>query len=111
MPAITQLLGHDCSADAPLRRAARVNLYKPSTSVCSFVGQHREELRPAGIVNRLGQNASGETLYPKILHRNQTVGVHQLTRELVLKVCPLVADEEVRGRRAHYWTTMPFSRV
>src|SRR5215204_1689020 len=57
-------LGQSLSLDRPtfrarLRGSTRIDQNNLSPSVCSFVGEHRGQLRPCGVVNRLGEHRAG----------------------------------------------------
>src|SRR5208283_138910 len=96
VPAIRQGLRHARAARAGLRRATRVDLDKLPTGAFCLVREHRTELSPSRVVNRLRQHSASETLHVQIFDRDQTVLVDQLARELVLEVPALIADVDMR---------------
>ncbi len=62
-----QSLGVDRSTSrARLGGPAWVNRDDLSPSVCSFVGEHRGQVRPRGIVNRLGEPRAGKPLHGEV---------------------------------------------
>ena len=77
---------------ARLSRVLRIYLDYCNTSFFRFVLQLRQEGTPANVVHRLGKTGSGETLHVQILASDQAVGVHQFTRQLVVKVKSLVRN-------------------
>src|SRR5674476_1433797 len=95
VPTIREGLRHALPAQASLACAPRVNLYNSPTGTCSLVDEHRNEHRPSGIVNRLRQHSTGESLHVQILNGDHAVIVDQLARQLVLEVSPLVAHVDV----------------
>src|SRR3954447_8573573 len=59
-------LGPSLGLDRPalrtgLRGSARIDQNNLPPSVCSFVGEHRGQLRPRGVVDRLGQHRAGKS--------------------------------------------------
>ena len=109
-------LGADQTAfGASLRSSARIDQNDFSSSVCSFVGEHRGQLSPRGIVNRLGQHRAGETLHVEVLQGDVRMIPHEAARELVQEVVaagrhlalvprygtlgPLPAGRELRATR------------
>jgi hypothetical protein len=63
MPALPERLRDMLAAGrTALRGAGRVHLDQRPTSFCRFVGQDRDKLAPASIVNGLGQHRAGQVL-------------------------------------------------
>lgn len=80
-------LGLDRSAvRASLGSPARIDEDDRPTSVCSFVGQHRRQLAPCGIVDRLGEHRAGEAPHIEIFQGDVRVLARQAVRELVQEV-------------------------
>src|SRR4051812_31114186 len=97
VPTIRKGLLHARLARAGLRRAARVNLHQPPTSLFRFVGEHRDELGPSRIVNGLRQHSTSEPLHIQVFDSDHAVSVHQLARFLLLKVAALIRYMGVRA--------------
>jgi hypothetical protein len=84
-------LGQSLGLDRPalrtgLRGSARIDQNNLPPSVCSFVGEHRGQLRPRGVVNRLGQHRAGQRLHVEVFQGNVGMLPHQAARELVEEV-------------------------
>src|SRR5262245_24234315 len=102
VPPLAQSLRIWFTARTALRSSAWIDLDQLSTSFCRFVGEFGEKGRPPGIVDRLGQQATGQSFDIQIFHGNPVVAVDQFARRLVMKVGALVSDMRVRPlQQAH----------
>ena len=101
VPTIREGFAHGRATYARLACAPRINLHYSPASILRFVGEHRDEHRPTGIVNGLRQHSSSEALHVQILDRDQPVLVDQITGNLVLEVAPLVANMNVGALEKH----------
>jgi hypothetical protein len=63
-----------------------------SRSVRRFRQQDQEEGSPGGVLNRLGEHASSHSFHVQVFDGDQAVLVHELPRDLVMKISPLVAN-------------------
>ena len=91
-PATTDALAH----------AARIYSDHSATSLCNFAVEHRKQLRPRRILNRLGQARPRETLHVQIFYGNQAVGQRQPGRKFVRLVASLIRNVFVRlGNLTH----------
>ena len=71
---------------ASLGSPARIDEDDRPTSLCSFIGQHRRQLAPCGIVDRLGQHRADKAPHVEIFQGDMRVRAHQAVRELVQEV-------------------------
>lgn len=53
---------------AGLRCAAWVDLDQPTTSFCSFVVKHRDQLSPCGVVNFLGEHSARQAFDVEVFY-------------------------------------------
>ena len=60
-----------------------------------LVLQHRDERRPSGVVDGLGQACTGESLDRQVLHGNRLVLANDPCGELVVELAPCVGDLRV----------------
>lgn len=95
MPTLSQCLRCVCPTEAFLRCAVWPDFNKPSASVLSFVAGEVEELRPSGIIDRLGKHTACEAFDIQILDGYQSVVVDQPTADLVVEVRALIANVRV----------------
>ncbi|HEX7330331.1 MAG TPA: hypothetical protein VF290_02460 [Pyrinomonadaceae bacterium] len=87
------------SAKTGLRCSPRIDFHKHASSFFRFVREHKHEVRPSSIPNRLRQYAIGESLNVQIFYGYQPVLVNDLSRFLVVKIAPLVPDVIVEARK------------
>jgi hypothetical protein len=97
----SQLLIRDVTAlAAHLSRVSGIYLDYHNTSLFRFVLQHVQEGTPTNVGYGLSEASPGETFDVQILMGDQTVGIDQFTRQLVVKVQSLVGDMLVKRRYA-----------
>lgn len=85
--ALDQRLGDNSPAlRARLGSSSRINRHDLTTSICSFVGDHRSQLRPRGVVHMLRQHTTGEALDVQIFNRDAAETVDQIAGEFVQHV-------------------------
>lgn len=85
-------LANFCPTQTGLRRSARVNFHKHTPSFFRFVREHKQKVRPSGIVNGLRQRPCGQSFDIQILNGNQSVVVHNFARFFMMKISTLIAD-------------------
>ena len=84
----------DCDGSAlraSLTGPARVDGDDTNTSVFSFVFDHRPQLGPRGITNRLGEHRLSQARYIEIFNCNQGVTANQVPRKFVGKIPSLIS--------------------
>lgn len=96
MPTIFERLANLCATRACLARTSRIHSNKHTSSTFSLVRDHVQELSPASIVDGLCEHSAGESFGIQIFDGYQAVFVDDLSRQLVVKVCTLLADMLVR---------------
>lgn len=95
VPTILQRLWHTLTTDTDLASSAWVHLHQYSPGAFCLVREHSDKLRPSRIVNGLRQQSASETFNIQILDGNQAILVDQLARQLVVEICPLVANVDM----------------
>jgi hypothetical protein len=73
---------------AGLRGAARIDLDERATSLCSFVVEHRDQLRPCGVVYVAGQHSTRQTANVDVLDGDPGEAVYEVSGQLVQHVAP-----------------------
>src|SRR6266498_152113 len=101
MPALAQCLAHGCATETCLTRAVRVNFHQLAPSFCRFVRKCREESRPSGIVDGLGEHAAGQAFDVQVFYGNEAIGIDQRAGHFVVEVGPLITDMCVRFLQKH----------
>jgi hypothetical protein len=92
MPAISECFGHGSPAGAALRGARRINLHPEPGSLCRFPKQDEDERAPGRVQDRLGEHAPRQALEMQVFDGNQPEPVDELSRDLVMKIAPLVPN-------------------
>lgn len=87
-----------CGTDARLTCTTRVNFHEHASGTFSLVREHKEKVRPSGIVNTLSKHPTCQTFDIEIFDCNQPVLIHDLSRFFVMKVPALIADVIVESR-------------
>jgi hypothetical protein len=75
-----------------LRCAGWIHPDQGPTSFCRFVGQDREELAPACVVDRFGQHRASQSFDVQVFNSDQPVLLDERTGRLVVEVAPLVGN-------------------
>ena len=113
-PSTRPQAGHVCARSArvlgtcspqPEQRCvvpAGFTLINRPTSFFRFVGQDREELAPASVVDGLRQHRTGQSLDVQVFDGDQPVVLHEVASRLVVEVAALIGDVEVYPR--HFLT-------
>lgn len=107
-------LGHNrTAARADLGRTVGVDPANQRTSFLGFVRQHKQELRPTGVSHTLAHVAAAEALDVQVFDSDETVLLHEPSRELVLEIPPLVGNVLVQpsdlAAQLSISTTAPFA--
>ncbi len=102
MPALAQRLGCVRSTKTSLTRTTSVHLNQAATSVFSFVRDFIEKGRPSGIIDTLGKHPACKSFDVQIFDGYHAIIVDQPTRNLVVKVRPLIMDVRVRSLQKLY---------
>jgi hypothetical protein len=95
VPTIPKFLGNLSAAQAGLGCASRVYLNELTTGALSLVRKHVKETSPANIMYRLCQHSTGHSFDIQVFYGDKTVAIDDSTRNLVMKVAPLILDVSV----------------
>ena len=90
------------STRATLARSTRIDGQEPSPGAFGLVQKFLKECHPSCIVYRFSQLATGQAFYVQVFHKNDSVVVDDLSRQLVLKIVALVESLAVNlGHQAN----------
>ena len=92
MLTIRKPFGIGFSTRATLACSTRIDGQEPSPGTFGLVREFSKECRPSCIVYRFSQQATEQTFYVQVFHKNYSVAVDDLSRQLVLKIVALVEN-------------------
>jgi hypothetical protein len=72
--------------------ASRIDLDDRPTSFRSFVVEHRDQLRPRGVMDMLGVHSTRQAFDIEFLHTNSAEAVNKASGKLMQIIAPLVGD-------------------
>ena len=96
---LSERLGCDRAAfRAGLGRPSWIDQADVDTGAFSLVSDMLDELRPRGVVYRLGEHPAGQAADIEVLHRDVREAIDQPPRQLVRKVPALMGDANAAAR-------------
>lgn len=99
--ALAQEFGFDRPAfGAGLRSAARIDLDERATSLHSFIVEHRDQLRPSGVVNVLGEHAARQSFDVEVFNGNTPEPTHESSGNLMQVIASPVRETGVIARQS-----------
>src|SRR5688572_11081082 len=105
VPTLFQRLTNLSTADARLRSTTRIDFHEHPTSLFRFVGQHKYESRPRGVVNLFCEAAASQAADIQIFHCNQAVFINEPAREVVQEVVSPLADVTMKPPQRNHGLT------